>query len=880
MQHRPFSGLSVSLLLAVSALTVGCGGDASPTDAGPVDAGPPDAQPASTARCAYVPLPATAGAGGTVEVGTLSAGAAERPISIPLGVTLGAYTGRAEGFGREGFIDDRRAALAGSFATSVGIELWPRVRGVALTTGAYDASRPAGDTTILMLKMDVGATYQGLLHELEARLGPEYAGHVLIGSSHSHGSFANFDGHSALQVGFGQFRRTAFEALLDDLEAVAREALANRRPARIGIAHEGAFDTDDRVTRDRRHENDDLAGESRDDRDLFVIRIDDTEGGPIALIPVFGMHGTILGADNVMASGDAPGGLERVLEDQFDRPVVVMHYQGAGGDVSPAGLEGSSDCDGREFCADFARVESIGWRARDAVLAAYATAGASMRDTIDAEMVTRSVARGPDWRDFTVREGALEYAPFVEGRRPDFVVWDDPDTRTMVHSPVDEWNSPLGAALCGGGLAPPFGQMPGASDPRLRDTPYASCNMLNDRVRNLFETALGVPLDASPMCDITRTTVSALRLGDYLFTTLPGEPVTLLADRVRALMPIDSAHEVVIGYAQDHGGYMMTAEDWLRGGYEPTITFWGPLEGEMVAEAAARLVPLVMTPAREDGAAGGLGRVPVPMVDDGITPDPLPAAPFVLGNLEASPSYLLTQALPAVPAPEPPASLARLESAFFTWIGADPLRGTPTVFVERETSPGAWEVVRRASGRPVSDAAVLLTWTPAPLNPEPGVQRIHYWTAQWQAVNWADRARAGDEPRARLADRVGAPLGRYSLHVVGPLDRATGAPLYEVRSSAFDLTPAPMDVVARAEGGTLSLELGFRAAEGYRLLDPDTGPKRRFPLRGGVVQVSFDGAPAVSLTVDIDGRGAVSAPASFASVVITDEFGNRGEYRP
>ncbi len=868
--------------LVACALLVACDQPPSTTppddDAGPPDAGPRDGGtlPARTDHCDYQPMQPTARAGGTVAAGALSAGAAERPVSIPVGATLGAYTSRSSGFGSEGFVDQRRPLIAGSFAGSVGIETWPRVRAVALTTGPYDASSPAGEETIIIMQADLGVAYQGHLHALEERLGPEFRGKILWGVSHSHSSFANFTGNSALQVGFGAFRETAFDALLGDLEATARAALAAREPARIGFAHDGAFDAADRVTRDRRGENDDLSGGMRrDDHDLYVIRVDAADGRPLAVLPVFGMHGTSLGGDNVMASGDAPGGVARVLEEQFDEHVVVLHMQGAGGDVSPVGIEGATRCGDRPFCQDFARLESVGWNAHEELLAAWTAAGADMRDSIEMEMVTRSIERGPNWETFRIRGGALEYAPFDWDRLPDFEVWEDPETMLTLRSPIDEFNAPIGAALCGGGLATPFGRMPGASDPRIRSLPYGSCNMLVERVVHLFETALDLEFfeGVGPLCDTTRATVSAARIGDHMIVTLPGEPLNLVVDRLREQLPFDTAHEIVIGYAQDHVGYILTPEDWLRGGYEPTITFWGPLEGELIAEGVAQLATLVTTAEREDGAMGGTTRVGVHDVTDTFGPDAPPTS-VPLGPIAASPEYLLTQALPEVPPPQPAATVPRLESTYFTWVGLDPLMGTPVVTLERDGK--GFSTVERRSGRPVSDGEILVTWTPNPLLPLSAGERIHYWTAQWQAVGYLD-VRSGDTT-ARLADRVGVPLGRYRFRVVGPRD-ASGTPLYEFTSDAFDVVPGALSVMGTTSGTTVTLDLGYHAPNGYRLLDTQGGATQRFPVRGGSVDVSIDGAPAIAVTVSDTGSAMVTVPAGFTELRITDRFGNTGTYR-
>lgn len=178
------------------------------TDTGP-DTGPP--VPASTDHCTYEDLPAVGRAGGTVTAGPLTAGVAEGYFAGPVSATLGAYTARAESIGGQGFFDARREPVAGAFATSVGVETRPRIRVLALTTG-QSTPDTADDETVLIVKTDLGVGYQGLVHEVERELGPEFAGKVLIATSHSHNAWANYHGHSALQVGFSSFRRIVFES--------------------------------------------------------------------------------------------------------------------------------------------------------------------------------------------------------------------------------------------------------------------------------------------------------------------------------------------------------------------------------------------------------------------------------------------------------------------------------------------------------------------------------------------------------------------------------------------------------------------------------------------------------------------------------------------
>lgn len=859
-----------------------------PADTGP-DTGPP--VPASTDHCTYEAMPPVARAGGTVTRGPLTAGVAEGFLSGPVSATLGAYTARAESIGGQGFFDARREPIAGAFATSVGVEARPRVRVLALSTGQGTPDE-ADDETVLLIKADLGVGYQGLVHEVERELGPAFVGKVIISTSHSHNAWANYHGHAALQVGFSTFRRIVFDRMVDDIVAVANQALANRVPARIGVGYDDDFDPTDQVTRDRRGENDRFAGGPEKDSHLYVLRVDTTSGEPLAMIPVFGMHGTLLDADNVIASTDAPGGLERVLEEEFARPaestlppVLVMHLQGTGGDVSPAGL-GSTDCgptDEEPFCQDFAKAETIGWRAREQVLRAYDAAGEVMAEALSLEAVTRSIETGPDWENFTVRDGALRYAPF-DGRRPaDRMVWANAE-RTELLSPIDEFNAPFGAALCGGeGGVAFFGasgpaQMPNTA--RLEES-YSTCNMLVPRFMAFFETALGVEIGQTPICDTTRTTISAVRfdgegIGRYVLSTLPGEPVTLLANRMRMLAReqdpgLTDDRFVILGYAQDNNGYLLTAEDWVSNGYEPSITFWGPLSGEAIMEQAIALLPAVLSDEREN-TYEGTSHVAVPSPTEDFTADESMAAGEQPGTIPAeTPAYLATLAGRRTPAQlAEGATVRRLENVFFTWIGGHPLHGTPRVRIELDVE-GSWQPLVRASGRPVEDADLVLTWTPSPqAAPLPGeAPRVHYWTVQWQAV-----PALGQPGFARVSDRLALPTGRYRFVVDVPDGSGLLGTTQYMVSREFVVEPTTLRVAVERMGASATITVTAHAEDGFRLLDEQIGANRPFPLRNAPVRVRFADGTTTTVTLDAEGRATVMAPAG--AITVTDAAGNTG----
>src|SRR5690606_16549158 len=110
---------------------------------------------------------------------------------------LGGYTSRAGFLGSAGVVDAREVAISGSFNPSIGVTTAPRVKAVALT---------AGEETVILLKMDAIFVYEGMVFDLEQRLGPEYAGKVIISASHSHSAWAQFTGHGPLKLGAGQMR--------------------------------------------------------------------------------------------------------------------------------------------------------------------------------------------------------------------------------------------------------------------------------------------------------------------------------------------------------------------------------------------------------------------------------------------------------------------------------------------------------------------------------------------------------------------------------------------------------------------------------------------------------------------------------------------------
>jgi hypothetical protein len=140
----------------------------------------------------------------------------------------------------------------------------------------------------------------------------------------------------------GQATLDGYYELLPEYAAGAvRMARASLRPARVAAAS-----GESRVAMNRREIAPDgrmVTGVNPDgpiDPQVFVLRIDDAEGGPLAAVVGYTMHPTTLGPTNRLISPDWPGHLKRTVEAITG--ATCLFAQGATGNIGP-GPEGFTD---------------------------------------------------------------------------------------------------------------------------------------------------------------------------------------------------------------------------------------------------------------------------------------------------------------------------------------------------------------------------------------------------------------------------------------------------------------------------------------------------------------------------------------------------------
>jgi len=812
-----------------------------------------------------------------LDAGAPMAGVADGLIDFPVGTPLGGYSSRCSILGSDGRVDKRTSAYTVAFTTSAGIQTRSRAQALWLSNGDQD---------LVVLKADVIYAFDGLVRDLEWRLsratGRDLTGRVVLTTSHTHHAPANYSASYHFYLGGDRYNEEIFQRFATSLEDIALQAWEGIAPAAIGFSMTEDWDPDDLVYSDRRPENDELKvwpdqtpGEKKDPR-LWLLRVDHTDGTPMGVFFNFGMHSTVLGGDNAMISTDASGHVEFAVAEQFSAPIVISHWQGAGGDASPRGTDDS-----------YARLESIGAYAAEAIHGLWADTPTST-DPFFLETTTRSIQEGLETVRVT-RNGEVDwhYPPYDEDVAPDNKVY-GPDGQIL--SPLDEFKAEYGGAFCG------------YDDPLISTGtigvdvyPYDGCmqvELISWVISGIFDLEgfdipLPLPTSEQAMTTATKLGPVAIRQADgtvgeedVTIGFFPGETTQMFVEQFgrRAEAELGLQNALVVGYAQDHEGYLLIPEDWLMGGYEPNINIWGPLQGEHIMEGNLEMIRANLLSHRLEPHDAS-GDFPDTAYDIHPLPTHAPDVTATAGTATAefpdelyTPLPLTPDSEPITPQAQPDATVARVQGiAQFVFMGGDPGVDVPTVTLERWDGED-WEAATTAAGRPITDALpdILLTHTPDPLYPYYDPQN-HYWWASWQAVG-------------HYFDRAGVELGTYRLKAEGRTATGTSdtwpwdTTSYSIASESFEVIPAEISV--QVDEGAILASI-YAPPSGYRLIDlagSSIGPN---PVHDATATWTLEdlsemSEPVTGTSADGVTTFLVTAPEGAVSLILEDAYGNQG----
>ena len=828
--------------------------------------------------------------------GVPQAGAADGHLEMPIGVPLGCYTARCKCLGSFSYQDRRQGPYNTGFDESTGIHTRPNLKAIWLENGDQD---------LVLIKWDACMSNDEMVVEVTKRLeeatGKYLEGKVTLSASHTHSGYGGYNDQWHWYLGTDRHNEEVFRRMADQIAGVAIDAWSARQEAKIGLGWSKDWDPEGKVYSDRRGDNNDLVvwedqedWETGKDPHLAILKIDAMDDTPIAMAMIFGMHGIIMDADNPMVSTDSAGGLEGVIEEQFDSPVVVMHLQGAGGDASPRGSD-----------RDFARMETIGEYARTGIMDLY-EATPTAADPISLEVASRHIWEHRSQIHVT-RNGTEDwsYPPLEDPYtwHADNIVYNEDGSLGT----FDEFNAEFGAVFCGEDVP----LIPGGGLGQVTEEfPYEGCVLL-ESISPIVSASFGYTLDDIDLpfkedykAGTTTTLIGPITTlteeGEVVSRPLmmgffPGEPVALYAEqwRRRVKAELGYEHPVIVGYSQDHEGYLLIPEDWMRGGYEPSISVWGPLQGEHIMERTLEYSAEFLGNGLNDDP-DPYGYYAPPTYNDYELPtthtvntddNDVPIVLFPDHTPDAGTRIHTTHDKFWIPKfmrvdlddddiddPPPvdvfPAQLARVGGLLqFAWEGGDPMVDPPYVLLEHEVG-GEWESVRTKSGRPITEAMadILVGYTPDPLFPHSADQKHYYWAA-WQAVG-------------HVNDRMGLPLGNYRFRVDGrkyignsetwPWDSEP----YEMVTESFELVPATVQLEESTDGVWAWVDAH---ALGFRLADIDGNSRGRNPIRG-TISVDVDGTVTdIDVSDIVDGRAKILVDVSAATAIsVTDAYGNTG----
>ncbi|MFN0170802.1 MAG: hypothetical protein ACKV22_30655, partial [Bryobacteraceae bacterium] len=171
------------------------------------------------------------------------------------------------------------------------------------------------------------------------------------------------------------------------------EARAKLQPARLGVGWGQAMANINRRARDV--DGDTFLGLNPDgpaDRRIGLLRLDKDDGSPLALISNYAIHGTVLGGQNLLISGDAPGVVSEYVESKTGAPLLFIN--GAAGNLAPIYTVMPDPKSGR--------LSQFRTLLGDKILAANRTIAATTRDvTLKAGAITVETPRkaGLGWTD-------------------------------------------------------------------------------------------------------------------------------------------------------------------------------------------------------------------------------------------------------------------------------------------------------------------------------------------------------------------------------------------------------------------------------------------------------------------------------------------------
>jgi neutral ceramidase len=359
---------------------------------------------------------------------------------------------------------------------------------------------------------------------------------VLINCSHTHCG-PTLPGFTFESEGQRAMQGVYLDHLRNVLAGCARGASRNLRPARVGFALGSA-----RIGINRREKDVDgkvVLGENPDgllDQDVPVVRVDDAEGRPLAVLFSYACHTVTMGPKCLKLSPDFAGPARQLIEDATG--ATALFVQGAAGNINPISGIGATEDD----TDNMNRVgQTLGAEALKAMLSIRTHQKRGSR------VVFASLSRNFTYPYVPVEDTDSEIAAAGE------IV----DLPTMALPPLEEARRILETREDNLAKA----RKEGWPDHRL-----AGLCRFRDWAQVLYRTAQSGARHASiPL------TLQSIRINDIAIVAAAGETLVELGLRVKQHSPFPNT--VFLGYSNGCIGYISPEEAYPPEGWSPWETY-------------------------------------------------------------------------------------------------------------------------------------------------------------------------------------------------------------------------------------------------------------------------------------------------------------------
>ncbi|QSQ24946.1 neutral/alkaline ceramidase [Pyxidicoccus parkwayensis] len=450
-----------------------------------------------------------------------------------------------------------------------------------LRARAFVIASPCNGKRVAFVSADAAFIAQGVKQQVVERLRATYGGaysddNVVLSATHTHSGPGGFSHYALYNLTILGFDKQNFDAIVDGIYQSIVLAHGNLTAGSVRMASGDLLNTSINRSPEAylRNPATERAQFNQDtDKRMTLLRLQSSTGQEVGLINWFAVHGTSMGNDNLLISGDNKGYAAYLFEKQKGtsytaaKTFVAAFAQSNEGDVTP-NIYGGENGGGAD---DFESTELSGRKQYDLARALY-------------DGATQSLTGAVDYRHTYVKMDEVQVAP----------AYTDGVARTTCEAAIGI------SMLAGAEDGPGFGSE-GATCEDIHDVWNAiTCAVTTTPCQGekpvVLEMGTMQPYPWTPEV----LPLQVVTLGNLALVAVPFEMTTMAGRRLRAtvqaqLAPLGVDTVVIAGLANAYAGYLVTREEYAKQDYEGASTHFGPWQLAAVQQEAEKLASALRT---------------------------------------------------------------------------------------------------------------------------------------------------------------------------------------------------------------------------------------------------------------------------------------------